>query len=212
MKVLAINGSYRRNGNTSTLIHAALAEARAIGAETETIQIADLKFTGCRGCYGCKLKGKPQEYCVIKDDLQGVIRKAMDCDILIIGSPVYFGDVTGEVRNFINRFIYPHLSYSTGPAPFKKPVKTLMIYSGNIPAEMMEEGIYTKLMDDNKMWFEMYAGPSQYFMACETPMFDDLEKYDGDMYKMPGVMERRYALFEENKEKVAEILKNMISE
>lgn len=59
--------------------------------------------------------------------------------------------------------------------------------------------MYRPPMEENKRWHEMYAGPSKYFFAGETPMFDDLERYNGDFYKMPGVMERRNALLEENK-------------
>lgn len=209
MKVLALNGSQRREGNTAVLLGAALDGAKAAGAETEMLQFADMSFKGCRACYGCKLRGKPVEYCVIRDDLQEVLKKAMECDILVIGTPIYFSDVTGEVRNFINRFIYPHLSYSTGPAHFRKPVRSLMVYSGNVMEDQIREGLYRPLMEQNKEWLEMYAGPSEYFVASETPMFDDLERYDGDFYKMPGVMERRGVLLEENKKKLFEKLKEM---
>ena len=210
MKVLALNGSPRRNGNTAALLSAALDGAKAAGAQTELIQFADLTFKGCRACYGCKLRGKPVEHCVIQDDLQEVLVKAMECDILMIGSPIYYSDVPGEVRNFINRFIYPHLSYSTGPARFSKPVRSFMVYSCNVPEEYIEKDIYRPLMEQNKDWLEMYAGPSEYFIACETPLFDDLDRYDGDPYKMPGVMERRRALLEENKVKLFERLKGMV--
>lgn len=212
MKVFALNGSQRKKGNTNALLNAALEGAREAGAETELIQLADLNFKGCRACYGCKLRGKPVEYCVIKDDLQEVLKKAMECDLLLIGTPIHFGDITGEVRNFINRFIYPHLSYSTGPHKFDKPVRSLMIYSGNVMEDQVKEGMYQKLTDDNKMWLEMYAGPSEYFWAPETLMFNDLERYDGDFYKMPGILERRTPLFDENKAKLHDLVKAMVSE
>jgi multimeric flavodoxin WrbA len=101
-KVLAINGSPRRDGNTSILIRTILSELEKEGIETETIQIGGKKVHGCTSCMKCfeNRDGK----CAIDDDLVNTcIRKMRDADGIIFGSPVYFLDVTSEMKALIDR-------------------------------------------------------------------------------------------------------------
>jgi len=102
MKVVAFNGSPRKEGNTFQSIKTVCEEMEQQGIDTEIIQIGGKLIHGCRSCYGC-FKNKNKE-CVIKDDeLNDYLRIMIDADGIIIGSPVYFSNVSSETKAFIDR-------------------------------------------------------------------------------------------------------------
>jgi multimeric flavodoxin WrbA len=108
--VIAINGSPRKNWNTAMLLEEALKGAASKGADTELIHLYDLDFTGCTSCFACKLKdGKSYGRCAVSDDLTAVLDTIYDADALILGSPIYFGTVTGEMKSFMERLLFPYL-------------------------------------------------------------------------------------------------------
>ena len=125
MKVLAFNGSPRKNWNTDILLHHALEGAASEGAETELIHLYDLNYKGCISCFACKLKdGKSYGKCAMNDELTPVLEKLKDADAVILGSPIYLGNSTGEMRSFMERYIFPFLVYSANPRS---------LYPKNIP-------------------------------------------------------------------------------
>jgi multimeric flavodoxin WrbA len=100
--VLAINGSPRKEGNTSILIRHILRELENEGIDTETIQLGGKKIHGCTSCMKC-FENRDRK-CVIDDDLvNSCIRKMTEADGIILGSPVYFLDVTSEMKALIDR-------------------------------------------------------------------------------------------------------------
>jgi multimeric flavodoxin WrbA len=122
-KVLAINGSPRKDGNTAILIQTILAELGKEGIETETIQIGGRKVHGCMACMKCfeNRDGK----CVIDDDsVNSCILKMREADGIILGSPVYFLDVTSEMKALIDRAGF--VSYANGH-PFRNKVGNVTV-------------------------------------------------------------------------------------
>ena len=102
MKVIAFNGSPRKEGNTYQSLQAVIGELQKEGIETEVIQLGGKSIHGCTACYKC-FNNKDKE-CSIKDDeVNDYIRKMIEADGIIIGSPVYFSNVTSEVKAFIDR-------------------------------------------------------------------------------------------------------------
>jgi multimeric flavodoxin WrbA len=100
--VLAINGSPRKDGNTSILIRHILTELENEGIKTETIQLGGKEIHGCTACMKCFENHDRQ--CVINDDLVNTcIEKMSNADGIILGSPVYFLDVTSEMKALIDR-------------------------------------------------------------------------------------------------------------
>src|SRR5690606_17818794 len=101
MKIIGINGSPRKNCNTAALIGKALEGAQSRGVETELIHLYDLDYKGCKSCFACKLKdGKSYGTCAARDDLTPVLKKIEETDAIILGSPIYLGTATGEMRSF----------------------------------------------------------------------------------------------------------------
>jgi len=99
VKVLGISGSPRKDGNTEVLIKEALEGARSKGAEVEMIALAGKDIKGCQAHPTCGQGGK----CLIDDDMQPIYAKLMEADAIIIGTPVYFGGMTGQTKSFLDR-------------------------------------------------------------------------------------------------------------
>jgi multimeric flavodoxin WrbA len=102
MKVVAFNGSPRKDGNTTILINHVFRELEKEGVETELVQLSDKEIHGCIACYKC-FENKDQR-CAVKTDLANeCIEKMIEADGIILGSPVYFTDVTAEMKALIDR-------------------------------------------------------------------------------------------------------------
>jgi multimeric flavodoxin WrbA len=105
MKVIAVNGSPRKNGNTAAMINAVFRELEAEGIETELIQIGGELIRGCTGCRACfKMKNCR---CILEDDMiNDTIAKMAEADGIILGSPTYFANLTPELKALIDRAGY----------------------------------------------------------------------------------------------------------
>ncbi len=102
MRLLFLSGSPQKKGNTARLLaHLSdLAKGAEIsGLKTKQISLAGLRIKPCRSCRKCMQKGS----CVLKDDFNSIARKMLRSDVIIIGSPVYFHDVSGVLKNFLDR-------------------------------------------------------------------------------------------------------------
>ncbi|MBI9107064.1 MAG: flavodoxin family protein [Spirochaetales bacterium] len=99
MKILAIVGSRRKNGNTAALVERALEPFREDGSDIEIIYPGELNIEGCSGCEGCSKTG----LCVVNDDMQPIYRKILEADAIIAGSPTYFYNMTSDMKKFIDR-------------------------------------------------------------------------------------------------------------
>ena len=103
MKVVALNGSPRRNGNTAMLINTVFEELHKEGIETELVQVGGQNIKGCRSCSKC-FEVRDKTCVTTKDDiLNECLRKMIEADGIIIGSPTYFANVTSEVKALIDR-------------------------------------------------------------------------------------------------------------
>ncbi|WP_430886084.1 flavodoxin family protein [Fusibacter sp. JL216-2] len=105
MKIIAINGSPRKEGNTYEAIRMVLDELEKEGMETEVLHIGNKAIRGCTGCNLCfkNRNGK----CVISDDcVNEMIDKLKDADGILLGSPVYYSGITGTMKSFLDRVFY----------------------------------------------------------------------------------------------------------
>lgn len=101
MKVVAFNGSPRREGNTSLSIKAVFSELEKEGIETEMVQLGGSNIKGCRACFKCFEKKNMR--CIQDDDLNVFVQKMRESEGIIIGSPTYFSNVSTEVKALIDR-------------------------------------------------------------------------------------------------------------
>ena len=111
MKVIAFNGSPRKNGNTEILIKRVLKPIQDAGIETELIQIGNKNLKGCIAFYKCV--GNEELRCAITSDpVNEYIEKMLDADAIIMGSPSYFADMTSEMKALVDRAGF--VSYANG--------------------------------------------------------------------------------------------------
>ena len=197
MEVLALNGSPRKTWNTATLLNKALEGAASQGAETELIHLYDLEYKGCRSCFACKTKGgKSYGKCAVKDELQPILRKVEEADAIILGSPIYWGTVSGEMRSFMERLLYPYLKYANPPQSlFPKEINTGFIYTMNVTEEQMKVYGFAPHIDFNARVLKMLFGASESLFSFDTYQFEDYSKVDVEAFDPEKKAQRRKEVF-----------------
>ena len=105
MKIIAVNGSHRKGMNTTALLNTVLAEATTLGAETELLELTDYNIRLCLSCNKCL--GKTQ-CSITDDDMAGIGEKLLAADGIVLGSPVYWANVSTLMKNFMDRTRYMH--------------------------------------------------------------------------------------------------------
>lgn len=185
MKVMGINGSPRKNGNTAILLEEALSGAGSLGYETELIHLYDLNFRGCSSCFACKLKNRllAPGHCGMKDDLTDVLEKILNGDGLILGTPIYLGNISGEMQSFIERLIFPCISYNDGrTSPFRGKINSGFIYTMNMPEDSPMSEAYQRMFLMNQNFLQRLGGASHYMVAGDTYQFGDYSLYEAGMF------------------------------
>lgn len=179
MKVIAINGSPRKKWNTATLLEHALKGAKSAGAETKLVHLYDLNYKGCISCFKCKEKGGESfGQCAVKDDLAPIYEEIRGTTGLVLGSPIYFRDVSGEMRSFLERLFFPLLVYEPISLTFfLKKIHSAWVYTMNVTREVAIKKGYDRLFKNNEILLERFLGPCESLMSYNTLQFDDYLKY-----------------------------------
>jgi multimeric flavodoxin WrbA len=105
MKVLAINGSPRPDGNTATALRVTLQELEHEGIGTELVTIGQKVVRGCLACYQCREK-QNQRCAIHGDEVNALIPKMMEADGILLGSPVYYSGINGTMKSFLDRAFF----------------------------------------------------------------------------------------------------------
>jgi multimeric flavodoxin WrbA len=179
MKAIGINGSPRKKWNTAALLEKALEGAASQGAETESFHLYDLAYKGCVSCFACKTKGgKSYGRCAVKDDLSPILKKVEEVDVIILASPIYFGTVTGEMRSFMERLLFPYMTYTDPPGTlFSGKIRTSFLYALGATEELARERGFDRHIAANEMLLKLILGNSETLCSFDTYQFDDYSKY-----------------------------------
>lgn len=190
MKAIAVNGSPRKGWNTHQALEKALEGAAAAGCETRMYHLIDMNYKGCIGCCGCKRIGNPNfGKCNLKDELTPLLEDIATADVLLVGSPLYLGDVTGMVRNFLERLAFQYLSYDNKPGYFTGKVNCGVIYTMNCPEQFAECQQYA--YENNCNLLRQLKGKTEWMMVNETWQWEDYSKYASGMFDVPAKRKRR---------------------
>lgn len=106
MKILAINGSHRKGKNTAALLNTVLEETAVMGASTELLELSDYNIRFCAACNKCLRKSQYS----ITDDMAIIGEKLTTADGILLGSPVYWFNVTALMKNLMDRSRYLHMN------------------------------------------------------------------------------------------------------
>jgi multimeric flavodoxin WrbA len=183
MQAIAINGSPRKNWNTGTLLQKALDGAASTGAQTELIHLYDLQYRGCSSCFACKRKDfKMAGHCIMKDDLTELLEKILKCNVLLVGSPVYFGNITGGMQCFLERLLFSNLSYNEGSSSvFEGNIASGFIFTMNMGKDQPE----LSLFNHYRNLLTRLGKTSEMLLAKDTYQFDDYSKYEASRFSEP---------------------------
>lgn len=185
MKAILLNGSPRKNWNTHKFLMEAERGAKEVGAETELIHLFDLNYHDCKACFACKVRGnKTNGICAIRDDLRPVLEKIHEANAVILGTPVYYGNLTGETMAVINRMLFPTRHYENDGAedellPIKK--KCGLIVTSNADAASMR-GAYGAIFEQTAYMIKMLFGSCETLYSGDTYQFSDYSKYYAGMW------------------------------
>jgi multimeric flavodoxin WrbA len=197
MNAIAVNGSPRKSWNTATLLGKALEGAASVGAQTELIHLYDLTYQGCVSCFACKIKsGKSFGRCGFRDGLTPLLEKAVEADVLILGSPIYFGVVTGEMRSFQERLFFPLLTYTDPPGSLcSHTMRTGFIFTLGASEELAKERGFDHHIGRNEAVMTMLFGACETLCSYDTYQFDDYAKYDAPRFDPAQKAQRRAEVF-----------------
>jgi len=193
MNILAISGAANKSRNTATMLKSAFDGAMSVpGASGEVVYLYDLAYKGCFGCHSCKLLDKSKfARCALRDDLTPVLEKAQSADVLLIGSPIYFSDITGETRSFLERYLFPGITYNKdhGTTYPKRP-KVGWVFTMNAPGKVYKDYFAGLIAMTNRI-----IGDSEYVMAYQTQQFEDYSQYAATMFDVDMVKKRHIEQF-----------------
>ena len=197
MKIMAFNGSPRKDWNTATLLKKALEGASSQGIEIELIHLYDLNYKGCISCFACKEKGgKSYGRCVVRDDLKPIFKKIETADALIFGSPIYLGSITGEMQSFLERLVFPYLTYADSPESlFPKKIPAGFIYTMGLTEELMNEFGYNQRFAGIDRFLTRIFGSSEKLLSFDTYQFEDYSKVVAPRFNPEEKLKRRQEIF-----------------
>jgi len=175
-KIIIIDGGPRKNFNTASMLQKFAEGATSVSdkIEVKTVRLYGLDYKGCMSCMACKVKGKASNVCKFKDALTPVLEEIAEADGLVLGSPIYFGDVTGQMRTFLERLAFPWLSYNdySMMAPKRMPV-VLMETMNGLPDRNNSQG-YGSM----EFCIQTALGEPEHLVAYNTYQVKNYERFE----------------------------------
>ncbi len=185
MRLIAINGSPRRKWNTAELLANVVEGASSAGLLAETVHLYDLSYKGCRSCFACKDRdGNSYGKCAINDGLTPILEQIrVEASALVLGTPIYFGSMTGETRAFLERLLFPYTVYSV-PARslFPRRINTAIIYTMNVSEEGSKQRKYDILMTTAESYIKTVFGNAETHCCYDTYQFPDYSRIEMELY------------------------------
>ncbi|WDP90283.1 MAG: flavodoxin family protein [Desulfobacter sp.] len=168
MKILCLQGSARKKGNTAQALKWAEEELTAMGHEVENIYLTAKELKGCLGCAACKKK--PEEVgCVQKDDIPGILEKMVDAQAVIFASPLYFWGVTAQLKAVIDRTYSLYTRYhEPGHASLVEGQRQALLMTGAGPWDNNAEAAFTAFSRIQKPHKSVHPG-DLFLDKCTTP-------------------------------------------
>jgi multimeric flavodoxin WrbA len=207
MKVIAFNGSPRKEWNTATLLRHALQGAAAQGAETELIHLYDLRYPGCTSCFACKRKGsRYHARCAVQDALTQPLAQAMEAQAILIGAPIYIGAVSGMMQAFLERLIFPSIAYDSAHSTLAPhPIRTAGIYTFGADEVHVKQMGFEQPINVHARVLARVFGSFESLLVTDTYQFDDYAKYEASGMDVAQKTQRRQEVFPQDCQKAFEL-------
>ena len=175
-KIIIIDGGPRKNFNTASMLQKFAEGATSVSdkIEVKTVRLYGLDYKGCMSCMACKVKGKASNVCKFKDALTPVLEEIAEADGLVLGSPIYFGDVTGQMRTFLERLAFPWLSYNDYSMTAPKRMSVVLMETMNgLPDRNNSQG-YGSM----EYCIQTALGEPEHLVAYNTYQVKNYERFE----------------------------------
>jgi multimeric flavodoxin WrbA len=150
--------------------------------------------------------GESYGRCAVEDELTPVLKKAGETDALVLGSPIYYGGVTGEMRSFMERLLFPYSVYDANRSTlFNRRIKTGLIYTMNVREAQMKQIGYDRSLGLAEMVMARIFGKSESLFVYDTYQFDDYSKYETTVFDVEAKAKRRKEEFPKECQKAFEM-------
>lgn len=206
-KIIIVDGGPRKNMNTAALLQRVADGANTSVGEIEvkTIRLYDLDYKGCMSCMACKLKGRTSNICCFKDALSPVLEEIAQADGLVLGSPIYFGEVTAQMRAFLERLSFPWLSYNDYSLTAPKRMPVLLIETMNGTPERNNSNHFGTM----EWCFTTALGEPQRIVAYNTTQVAKYDNYELGSFSEDAKHAWRDAHWEDDLQKAFEAGRKM---
>ena len=210
MKVIVLNASPRKRANTAELCKCVVEGARSNGADVEYINLYSYDFKGCMSCFACHLKkNKDNPLCYWRDDLKEILKKCLEADAIVIGTPIYYGSITSYAQAFLERLLFAADTYiiddeGNRVSKIKREVKTAMIYTMNVTEEMSHfngedqlaimRGYLTNIFGECESLYAYDTKQFKHYSPYLNNMFDPQLKEKSKEIRFPKDLKRAYEL------------------
>ncbi len=172
MNVIAIIGSPKKNGTISRIAKKILEGAEINGNNTEILNLYDFDIKPCRGCWICSKSGR----CCIKDDFENIFNKILEADVIILGSPVYWANISGVMKNFFDR----HTGFAMKFPPNAEKVQFLSKFQKLITMMKFNREFGPKDIRFRKKKYILVTAstvPFKHLMGEVSPVINNMKKY-----------------------------------
>lgn len=204
-KIMVIDGGPRKNFNTAAMVQAFAEGAKEGGAEVKVVRLYDIEYKGCMSCMACKIKDRASNVCKYRDALTPVLEEIAEADGLALASPIYFGDVTGQMRTFLERLAFPWLSYNDYSLTAPKRMPVVLIETMNGTPERNNSNGYGSM----EHCLKGALGEPQRIVAYNTYQVKDYSRYELAGFSEEAKRQHREAHWQEDLEKTREVGRRM---
>ena len=211
MHILLIQCSGRKTGSTALLFEQVKEKAAEAGHRVELVHLRELSFDGCHSCLHCKLNKAPWNetaHCAMRDDLRDVLAKAQEADVMLIGSPIYFGNLSSYAYAFLERLFYPaHVADEARSTLWGKRTPTGYVLTMSADTEAP----YKPMVDNILQTSGRVIGPAEALYIVDTDQFVDYDKYYAPKQDAAHKASRRAVLLTEEVERTYQFLEQLMA-
>ncbi|MBR3633986.1 MAG: flavodoxin family protein [Bacteroidaceae bacterium] len=189
-KIIIIDGGPRKTMNTASMLQKIAEGAASVSdqIEVKTVRLYDMQYKGCMSCMACKLKGKASNVCKFRDALTPLLEEVAGADGLAMGSPIYFSEVTAQLRLMLERLVFPWLSYNDYSLTAPKRMPVILTYTMNANTEQAK-GTY-QCMGIMEHCLSTALGHVEHVDAYNTYQVKNYDRYE--LAGFPEPLKRQY--------------------
>lgn len=210
MKIIVLNASPRKRGNTAKLCKSVVKGAKSNDADVEFINLYSYDFKGCMSCFACHLKKNNENpLCFWRDDLKEILQKCLKADAIVLGTPIYYGSISAYAQAFLERLLFAADTYildgeGNRVSKIKNEIKTAMIYTMNVTKEMdyfngedqlaIMRGYLTNIFGECEALYAYDTKQFKHYSAYLNNMFDPELKEESEKTQFPKDLKKAYEL------------------